>query len=296
MPSSPLIFDRGQIRLQQARAAAGIADHNFLIDWNMRQIIERLADIKRTYPRALLAGASVSPDLRDALKTAGHIDELIVADESAALKPDIVFDAEFWPEDIANMDLIVAPFLLHRVNDVPGVLIQMRRALKPDGLMMAAFPGGETLIELRQSFMAAEIAQRNGAQMRVHPFIDRQQAASLLQRGGYSLPVVDSERLTVTYDNVFRLMQDLRGMGETNSLTQRQRHLTGKNLMLEMARLYQSHFTEDDGRIRATFEMIFMTGWAPHESQQQPLRPGSAQTRLADALGSAEIGTGEKAG
>ncbi len=296
MTASPLIFDRGQIRWQQTRVAHKIADHNFLIDWNMRQIIDRLADIKRTYPRALLVGAAVSPDLPDALKAAGQIDELIVADESDALKPDIVFDPELWPEDIAHFDLVIAPFMLHRTNDVPGVLIQMRRALKPDGLMMAAFPGGETLIELRQSFMNAEIAQRNGAQMRVHPFIDRQQAAALLQRGGYSLPVVDSERLTVTYDNAFRLMQDLRGMGETNSLVLRQRTLTGKNLMLEMARLYQSNFSEDDGRIRATFEMIFMTGWAPHESQQQPLRPGSAQNRLADALGTQEIGTGEKTG
>jgi hypothetical protein len=132
--------------------------------------------------------------------------------------------------------------------------------------------------------------------MRVHPFIDRQQAAALIQRGGYALPVVDSERLTVTYDNAFRLMQDLRGMGETNALNLRARHFTGKNLMLEMARRYQEHYAEEDGRVRATFEMIFLTGWAPHASQQQPLRPGSAQARLADALGTAEIGTGEKTG
>lgn len=294
MTASPLIFDRGQIRWQQERIAAKIHDHNFLIDWNMRQIIERLADIKRTYPRTLLLGGRVSASLRDALKAAGQIDDLLIADETDALAPDIVFDPELWPHDLQNFDLIVAPFTLHRANDVPGVLIQMRRALKSDGLMMTAFAGGESLIELRQSFMEAEIAQRNGAQMRVHPFIDRQQAAMLLQRGGYSLPVVDSERLTVTYDNAFRLMQDLRGMGETNSLSMRQRTLTGKNLMLEMARLYQKNFSEDDGRIRATFEMIFMTGWAPHESQQQPQRPGSAQNRLADALGTDEIGTGER--
>ena len=284
MTTSPLIFDRGQIRRQQARVATKIADHNFLIDWNMRQIIDRLADIKRTYPRVLLVGASVSSDLRHELKAAGQIEELLIADESDALSPDVVFDSELWPESITNFDLIVAPFMLHRTNDVPGALIQMRHALKPDGLMMAAFPGGETLIELRQSFMNAEIAQRNGAQMRVHPFIDRQQAAALLQRGGYSLPVVDSERLTVTYDNAFRLMQDLRGMGETNSLVLRQRTMTGKNLMLEMARLYQSNFSEDDGRIRATFEMIWISGWAPHASQQKPLKPGSAKMRLAEAL------------
>lgn len=296
MNTPPVLFDRGHIRRQQARAAVRIADHNFLIDWNMRQIIERLGDIRRTYPRALVAGARLSPGLRDELKEAGKIETLLVADETPALHPDIRFDPELWPGGMEAFDLIVSPFSLHRVNDVPGVLIQMRRALKPDGLMMAAFPGGESLIELRQSFMNAEIAKRDGAQMRVHPFIGRQQAAALLQRGGYSLPVVDSERLTVTYDNAFRLMQDLRGMGETNSLATRQRHFTGKGLMLEMARLYQRDFNEGDGRIRATFEMIFMTGWAPHESQQQPLRPGSAQHRLADALGTAEIGAGEKAG
>lgn len=296
MTTPPLIFDRAQMRRQQVRIAAKIADHNFLIDWNIRQIIERLADIKRTYPRALLVGAAVSPGLRAALKNAGQINELLVADENGALEPDIILDPECWPEALSGFDLIVAPFMLHRAHDVPGVLIQMRCALKPDGLMINAFPGGDSLIELRQSFMQAEIALRGGAQMRVHPFIGRQQSASLLQRGGYSLPVVDSEHLVVTYDNAFRLMQDLRGMGETNSLVHRQRVMTGKNLMLEMARLYQNNFSEDDGRIRATFEMIFMTGWSPHKSQQQPLRPGSAQNRLADALGTQEIGTGEKTG
>lgn len=287
MNTQPMIFDRGHIRRQQERAAARIAEHNFLIDWNMRQIIERLRDIKRAYPRALVWDTRVSPALFDDLKDAGGIKELYARTD---------FDAEFWPEDICDFDLIISPFALHHINDVPGVLIQMRRALKPDGLMMAAFPGGETLIELRQSFMDAEIALRNGAQMRVHPFIDRQQAAALVQRGGYALPVVDSERLTITYDNAFRLMQDLRGMGETNALHLRARAFTGKNLMLAMAARYQEQYAEKDGRVRATFEMIFMTGWAPHETQQQPLRPGSAQARLADALGTAEIGTGEKTG
>ena len=129
--------------------------------------------------------------------------------------------------------------------------------------------------------------------MRVHPFIDKQQAAELIQRGQYALPVVDSERIVVTYDNAFRLMQDLRYMGETNSLHMRDRSLTGKNLMLEMAKIYAADFSEPDGQIRATFEMIFLSGWSPHASQQQPLRPGSAQSRLAAALGTEEIGTGE---
>ncbi len=296
MTTHPLIFDRHQVRRMQTRAAARMADHNFLIDWNMRHLIERLADIKRTYPVALLIGGRVSPALIEELKAAGQIETLIVADMSPVFTPDVCLDEEHLPFAAATFDLIISPFSLHHVNDVPGALIQMRRALKPDGLMLAAFPGGESLIELRQSFMKTEIEHRQGARMRVHPFIEKQQAAGLLQRGGYALPVVDSERVVVTYDNAFRLMQDLRYMGESNSLHMRDRSLTGKHLMMEMAKTYQADFCEPDGRIRATFEMIFLSGWAPHESQQQPLRPGSAQSRLAAALGTEEISAGEIAG
>lgn len=296
MTTHPLIFDRRQVRRMQTRAAAHMADHNFLIDWNMRHLIERLGDIKRTYPVALLIGGRVSPSLVEELKAAGQIETLLVADMSPAFAPAICLDEEHLPFAAGIFDLIISPFSLHHVNDVPGALIQMRRALKPDGLMLAAFPGGESLIELRQSFMKAEIEHRQGARMRVHPFIEKQQAAGLLQRGGYALPVVDSERVVVTYDNAFRLMQDLRYMGESNSLHMRDRALTGKHLMMEMAKTYQADFCEPDGRIRATFEMIFLSGWAPHESQQQPLRPGSAQSRLAAALGTEEISTGEIAG
>lgn len=296
MNTQPMIFNRRQVRRGQSRAANNIHDHNFLIDWNLRHLIERLGDIKRTYPRALLIGARHSPDVEEELIKAGQITALVASDMCDKFQPTLCLDEEQLPFTAGTFDLIISPFSLHQVNDVPGALIQMRRALKPDGLMLAAFPGGDSLIELRQSFMKAEIEQRNGAGMRVHPFIDKQQAAGLMQRGQYALPVVDSERIVVTYDNAFRLMQDLRYMGETNALDTRSRNLTGKNLMLRMAKIYQDEFSEPDGRIRATFEMVFLSGWSPHESQQQPLRPGSAQSRLAAALGTEEIGTGERAG
>lgn len=296
MNSHPLIFDRGHIRRLQTRVAYKLANHNFLIDWNLKLLADRLGDIKRTYSRALLIGGRASPESVTVLMNAGKIEDLVMIDTSPVYEPDICADEEHLPFAPGTFDLIVSPFSLHHVNDVPGALIQMRHALKPDGLMLAGFPGGESLIELRQSFMKAELALREGARMRVHPFIDKQQAAGLLQRGGYALPVVDSERLVITYDNAFRLMQDLRYMGETNSLKLRDRSFTGKNLMMAMAKMYQNDFSDPDGRIRATFEMIFLSGWAPHESQQQPLRPGSAQNRLADALGTSEIGTGERAG
>lgn len=293
MTDHPQIFDRDHVRRTHGRAAARMLEHNFLIDWNLRHLIERLGDIKRTYPRALLIGARHSPEVEKDLIVAGQIEALVVSDMISAFGPTLCMDEELLPFAAGTFDLIISPFSLHHVNDVPGALIQMRRALKPDGLMLAVFPGGESLIELRQSFMKAEIALRNGARMRVHPFIDKQQAAGLMQRGQYALPVVDSERLVVTYDNAFRLMQDLRYMGETNSLQTRERKMTGKDLMLAMAKAYQDEFSEDDGRVRATFEMIFLSGWSPHESQQQPLRPGSAQSRLAAALGTEEIGTGD---
>lgn len=290
MSTQPLIFDRRRIRRQQQRALPRIQEHNFLINWNLEALIERLADIKRGFPHVLLISGRHNPDLNHVLRKATGAENFVTGDLCPANHLSLCMDEEFIPFAPQTFDLVLCPFSLHRVNDVPGTLVQLRRILKSDGLLLAAFPGGESLIELRQSFMKAELALRNGARLRVHPLIDRQQAAALMQRAGYALPVIDAERLTVTYDNAFRLMQDLRGMGETQSLHMRERALTGKDLLLQMARTYQDDFSEDDGRIRATFEMVFLSGWAPHHSQQQPLRPGSAHKRLADALGTQEIG------
>ena len=185
---------------------------------------------------------------------------------------------------------------LQFVNDLPGALIQIRRALKPDGLLLAAMLGGDTLTELRQAFAAAEAEIEGGASPHVAPFTDVREMGALLQRAGFALPVTDVERLTVRYSSPFILMGELRRMGATNVLAERRRKPLRRATLARMAEIYAQRFADRDGRIRATFEVIWLSGWAPHESQQKPLRPGSAQARLADALGTREIGTGEKAG
>ncbi len=195
-----------------------------------------------------------------------------------------------------TLDLAVSALALQFVNDLPGALIQIRRALKPDGLFLAALIGGDTLTELRQSFAAAESEIEGGISPRVAPFADIRDIGGLLQRAGFALPVVDSERIIVRYDTVFALMHDLRRMGATNALTERRRKPLKRATLFKMAEIYRERFADADGRLRATFEVIWLSGWAPHESQQQPLKPGSAKTRLADALGAREIPAGEKAG
>ena len=191
---------------------------------------------------------------------------------------------------------MVSALALHFVNDLPGTLIQIRRALKPDGLFLAAMLGGDTLTELRQAFAAAESEIEGGVSPRVAPFTDVREMGALLQRAGFALPVTDVDRLTVRYSSAFTLMAELRRMGATNALAERRRTPLRRATLDRMAEIYARRFADRDGKIRATFEIIWLSGWAPHESQQKPLRPGSAQTRLADALGTNEIGTGEKAG
>jgi SAM-dependent methyltransferase len=195
-----------------------------------------------------------------------------------------------------SLDLVVSALALQFVNDLPGALVQIHRALKPDGLFLAALLGGETLTELRQSFAAAEVEIEGGVSPRVVPFADVREMGALLQRAGFALPVTDVERLTVRYSSPFILMGELRRMGATNVLAERRRNLLRRATLKRMAELYAERFSDRDGKVRATFEIVWLSGWAPHESQQKPLRPGSAQSRLADALGTKEIGTGEKAG
>jgi hypothetical protein len=181
------------------------------------------------------------------------------------------------------------------VADIPGALLQIRRVLKPDGLFIGAMFGGDTLHQLRESMMQAEMEVRGGAAPRVIPFVDKRDAGALLQRAGFALPVVDSERFTVTYDSLPRLLRELRGMGESNPLKDRDRKPLTREVIARAAQIYAERFAESDGRLPATFEIIFMTGWAPHETQQKPLRPGTAQKSLAEALGTGEITTGDKA-
>ncbi len=183
-----------------------------------------------------------------------------------------------------SLDLAVSALAFQFVNDLPGVLAQIRRALKPDGLLLAAMIGGDTLTELRQSFAAAEAELEGGVSPRVAPSADLRDIGALLQRAGFALPVTDVDRVVVRYDSAFALMHDLRRMGATNVLVERRRMPTRRATMLRMAQFYAERFADPDGRIRATFDMIWLSGWAPHESQQQPLKPGSAKASLAEAV------------
>jgi SAM-dependent methyltransferase len=205
-------------------------------------------------------------------------------------------DDEILPLAENSLNLAVSALALQHVNDLPGMLVQIRRALKPDGLFLAALAGGDTLTELRQCFAIAESELEGGVSPRVAPFADLRDLGALLQRAGFALPVIDSERITVRYDTVFALMHDLRRMGATNVLSERRRTPLRRKTLLRMVEVYGERFADPDRRLRATFEIIWLSGWAPHESQQQPLKPGSAKARLADALGAREIPAGEKAG
>jgi SAM-dependent methyltransferase len=208
----------------------------------------------------------------------------------------LVANEEALPFADASLDLVVSALALQTVNDLPGTLVQIRRALKPDGLLLAALLGGDTLRELRQSFAAAESEIEGGVSPRVAPFADVREIGALLQRAGFALPVTDVDRVTVRYASVLALMHDLRRMGATNVLTERRRTPLRRATLARMAEIYQRNFSDPDGRLRATFDIVWLSGWAPDASQQQPLRPGSARTRLADALGVNEQPAGEKAG
>src|SRR5207248_4770303 len=193
-------------------------------------------------------------------------------------------DSETLPLQPESFDLAVSALAFQFVNDLPGVLAQIRRALRPDGLLLAAMLGGDTLTELRQSFAAAEAELESGVSPRVAPFADLRDVGALLQRAGFALPVADVDRVVVRYTNAFALMQDLRRMGATNILVERRRTPTRRATMLRMAQIYGERFADPDGRIRVTFDMVWLSGWAPHASQQQPLRPGSAKASLAEAV------------
>ncbi|MEJ1969826.1 MAG: methyltransferase domain-containing protein [Rhizomicrobium sp.] len=256
----PRIFDAKALTMHRARAARRGGD-GFLAAEAAEGLAARLAGVVRPFERRMKL--------------------VLDQDECVAGAPD-------------SLDLLTSVLTLHAVNDLPGVLLQARRLLKPDGLFLAALFGGETLTELRQSLAAAEIETLGGISPRVAPFADVRDLGGLLQRAGFALPVADVERTVVRYSDLFSLVRDLRAMGETNALTERSRKpVTRATLAATMAQ-YAQRFADSDGRLRATFDIVYLTGWAPHESQQQPLKPGSARSRLADALGTKERSTGEK--
>jgi SAM-dependent methyltransferase len=294
MPQSPIVFDRALLRERMRRALAH-GPETFLVDRVAADLAERLGAVLRQFEVAVDLGTPTDA-VRDALSDNASIGMLVGASALSRRAPAIVADEEAVPLRDGSLDLVVSALALQFVNDLPGALVQIRRALKPDGLFLAALLGGDTLGELRQSFAAAESEVEGGVSPRVAPFADVREMGALLQRAGFALPVTDVERLTVRYSSPFILMGELRRMGATNALAERRRTPLRRATLQRMAEIYAQRFADPDGKIRATFEVIWLSGWAPHESQQKPLRPGSAQVRLADALGTREIGTGEKAG
>ena len=293
MTESPIIFDRLLQRRRRSRVAAAPA--NFLLDHVAGELADRLSVVLRRFDLGIDLGTP-GDAVRTALRRLGAVGMIVGADVIARDKPFVVADEEALPFRDASVDLVVSGLALHSANNLPGVLSQIRRALKPDGLFLAALLGGETLIELRQAFAEAESEIEGGASPRVAPFADLRQLGALLQRAGFALPVTDVERVTVRYSSAFDLMHELRRMGAANTLVARRRVPLRRTTVMQMADVYARSFADADGRIRATFDIMWLSGWTPHPNQQQPLKPGSAKARLADALGAREISAGEKAG
>ncbi|MEW6256418.1 MAG: methyltransferase domain-containing protein [Pseudomonadota bacterium] len=296
----PLVFDRALGRRRLARAAA-LEPADFLLERTAEDLAERVATVKRAFAQALDLGTAtdaVARALCDPLLwppgSEGGIGALYRAaplarsrndGASATPVPLVVADEEALPFADASLDLVVSALALQSVNDLPGAFAQIRRALRPDGLFLAAMIGGASLSELREAFAIAESEITGGISPRVAPFVDVRELGGLLQRAGFALPVTDVDRITVRYGTPFALFSDLRRMGASNTLVERRRVPLRRATLLRAAEIYAEQYSDPDGRVRATFEIVWLSGWAPHESQQKPLKPGSAKMRLADALG-----------
>jgi NADH dehydrogenase [ubiquinone] 1 alpha subcomplex assembly factor 5 len=297
--TSPSIFDRGLIQRNLARSAATLPRADFLIRHAAEELLGRLACIKRSFERAADVGAyhGVMARLLGERWPGVAVVSLSAAAPlaTACPAPRAVASEEALPLKDSSLDLATSVLSLHLVNDLPGALIQIRRALRPDGLFLGALLGGDTLIELRQAFMMAESETLGGVSPRVFPTADVREMGGLLQRAGFALPVADAERLTVTYADPLALMRELKAMGAANPLAARSRKPMRRRTLARAIEIYAERFTGADGKARATFEILYLCGWVPHESQQKPLKPGSAAARLADALGAAELPAGDKA-
>jgi SAM-dependent methyltransferase len=295
MSTGPTIFDRALLRVRQRRAWA-LGPATFLLDRVAADLGERLAVVLRQFERAVDLGTPTDV-VRRVLAENEKIKWIVSATPAAGQAGDslhIVADEETLPFADGSLDLLASALTLQFVNDLPGALIQIRRALRPDGLLLAALIAGDSLTELREAFAQAESEIEGGVSPRVAPFADLRELGTLLQRAGFALPVVDSDRLIVRYKSVFDLMRDLRRMGATNILNERRRVPLQRATLQRLTEIYAQRFADADGRVRATFEIVWLSGWAPHESQQKPLKPGSASQRLADVLGTREIPAGEK--
>ncbi len=297
MTDSMQVFDRKLVQRRRERAVPGFADADFLIRESAARLVDRLLDVTRSFPAALDLGCHTGA-LGEELRASPKVGTLFQADLAPAMaraaarangRPSVCADEEALPFAPQSLDLVLSNLSLHWVNDLPGALSQIRLALKPDGLLLATLFGTETLKELRSVLIDAEIEIAGGAAPRVSPFTDVRDAGNLLTRAGFALPVVDAETVTVTYSDMFKLMADLRAMGETNTVLERRRMPTRRDVLLRAAAHYADRFSDTRGRIVASFQIITMTAWAPHASQQKPLRPGSAAARLADALKATEV-------
>jgi len=300
----PLIFNRLLLRARRRRALR-LGPETFLLDRVAEDFADRLRLVLRRFDLAADI-ATPTAAVRAALIRDGAIGAMIAldpivdaarnlsGDHAAAVAFRAVGDEEALPFADASLDLMISGLALQTVNDLPGVLVQIRRALKPDGLFLAALLGGDTLTELRQSFAMAESELDGGVSPRVAPFPDVRDMGALLQRAGFALPVADADRVTVRYATPLHLLHDLRRMGAASPLAERRRVPLRRATLMRAMEVYAARFADPDGKVRASFDIIWLSGWSPHADQQQPLRPGSAKTRLADALGVTEIASGEK--
>ncbi|WP_298817106.1 methyltransferase domain-containing protein [uncultured Roseibium sp.] len=292
MTDQPDLFDRSLLGSRRARALKSAKPgSDFLLKVVADDLEDRLHLVNRNFSTAIDLGGHTGL-VSQAIRNAGKAERVIRADLFVAdhhlLPPDLICDDGLLPLRDQSIDLLVSALSLQFVNDLPGALIQIRRSLRPDGLFLATLPGAGTLSELRDSLTRAELELKGGAAARVLPFADTRDLGSLLQRAGFALPVTDLDTLIVRYDSMFGLMADLRAMGATSVLRDRSRLPLSRKVLFRAAELYAQNHADEDGRIRATFGFVTLSGWAPHESQQKPLRPGAAKTRLADALGTSE--------
>lgn len=296
---APEIFDSALLTRRRERFAAGASQVDFLLRRVAEDFAERLAIVQRTFPCAANIGAYHGV-VSETLRAAPNIGDIVNVEASPSLLQQaegakIQADPEHLPFAAESLELAVSALSWQFVNDLPGVLAQTCRALRPDGLLLAAILGGETLKELREAWLAAEVEVTGGASPRVAPFADVRELGRLLQRAGFALPVADSDVVTVTYETPLALMREVQHMAASNPLKERRRTPVTRRLLFRAAEIYAERFALPGGRVPATFEIITLTAWAPHESQQKPLAPGSARMRLADALNVEEQSAGEKA-
>lgn len=286
------VFDRALLRQRRRRAAADFAEHDFLFREIASRLRERLGEVQRSFSSALEMGSRL-PVIEEQEGIERLVRSHFGGETADGVPATLVADEEALPFAADSFDLVVSNLALHWVNDLPGCLIQVNRLLRPDGLFLATMLGGETLKELRAALMQGEMQVEDGVSPRVSPFADIRDIGGLLQRAGFALPTVDIDEITVSYKDMFQLMQELRGMGETNVTLARRRTPLRRETLMAAARYYRENFTAEDGRITATFQVLNITAWAPHPDQPQPLKPGSATSRLADALGVREIKPGK---